>query len=52
MGDTDVLPYKVCPTCNHTAVELLPLSKDEHYHFEYTATELFWNLDEKIPSII
>jgi hypothetical protein len=29
-----VLPYKVCPTCNHTAVELLPLSDNEHYHFK------------------
>jgi hypothetical protein len=38
MGDTDVLPYKTCPTCNHTAIELLPLSNGEHYHFEYTAT--------------
>ena len=38
MGDTDVLPYKVCPTCNHTAIELLPLSDGEHYRFEYTAT--------------
>ncbi|MGA9151669.1 MAG: hypothetical protein WBZ36_13910 [Candidatus Nitrosopolaris sp.] len=38
MGDTDVLPYKACPTCNHTAIELLPLSNGEHYRFEYTAT--------------
>jgi hypothetical protein len=38
IGDMDVLPYKVCPTCNHTAIELLPLSNGEHYRFEYTAT--------------
>ena len=38
LGDTDVLPYKACPTCNHTAIELLPLSDGEHYRFEYTAT--------------
>ena len=37
-GDMDALPYKACPTCNHTAIELLPLSYGEHYHFEYTAT--------------
>ena len=38
MGNMDALPYKVCLTCNHTAIELLPLSDNEHYHFEYTAT--------------
>ncbi|MFZ0512397.1 MAG: hypothetical protein WAM14_12380 [Candidatus Nitrosopolaris sp.] len=38
MGNMDELPYKVCPTCNHTAIELLPLSNNEHYSFEYTAT--------------
>ena len=38
MGDMGELPYKVCPTCNHAAIELLPLSDGEHYHFEYTAT--------------
>ena len=37
MGDMDALPYKVCPACNHTAIELLPLSNGEHYRFEYTA---------------
>jgi hypothetical protein len=36
MDDTDALPYKACPTCNHTAIELLALSNDEHYRFEYT----------------
>ena len=34
----EVLPYEACPTCNHTAVELLPLSNCEQYRFEYTAT--------------
>ena len=34
----DDLPHKVCPACNHTAIELLPLSNNEHYRFEYTAT--------------
>jgi hypothetical protein len=38
MGDMDALPYKACPTCNHTAIELLPLSNGEHYRFEYTTT--------------
>jgi hypothetical protein len=38
MDNMDALPYKVCPTCNHTAIELLPLSDNEHYDFEYTAT--------------
>jgi hypothetical protein len=38
MGETDVLPYRVCPTCNHSAIELLPLSNGEHYRFECTAT--------------
>ena len=38
MGNMDALPYKVCLTCNHTAIELLPLSDNEHYHFEYTPT--------------
>jgi rubrerythrin len=37
MGHMDALPYKVCPICNHTAIELLPLSDGEHYRFEYTA---------------
>lgn len=30
MDNMDALPYKVCPTCNHTAIELLPLSDNEH----------------------
>ena len=34
----DALPYKVCPTCNHIAIELLPISDGEDYRFEYTAT--------------
>jgi len=34
MSNIDALPYKVCPTCNHTSIELLPLSDNEH--FEYT----------------
>jgi hypothetical protein len=34
----DALPYNACPTCNHTAIELLSLSNGEHYRFEYTAT--------------
>jgi hypothetical protein len=34
MGDMDALPYKVCPACSHTAIELLPLSNGEHYGFE------------------
>ena len=38
MGNVHTLPYKVCPTCNHTAIELLPLSNGDHYRFEYTAT--------------
>jgi hypothetical protein len=38
MGDMDALPYKACPTCNHTAIELLPLSDGEHYRFEYAVT--------------
>ncbi|MGA9149804.1 MAG: hypothetical protein WBZ36_04425 [Candidatus Nitrosopolaris sp.] len=38
MDDIDALPYKVCPTCNHTEIELLPLSNGEHYRFENTAT--------------
>ncbi len=38
MGNVHTLPYKVCPTCNHTAVELLPLSDNEHHDFKYTAT--------------
>ena len=38
VGNMDALPYKACPTCNHTAIELLPLSNGEHYRFEYTAT--------------
>ena len=37
IGDMDALPYKACPTCNHTSIELLPLSDGEHYHFEYAA---------------
>jgi hypothetical protein len=37
MGNMDALPYKACPTCDHTAIELLPLSDGEHYRFEYTA---------------
>ena len=38
MCNIDALPYKACPTCDHTAIELLPLSDGEHYRFEYTAT--------------
>lgn len=38
MDNVDALLYKVCPACNHTAIELLPLSNGEHYRFEYTAT--------------
>ena len=38
LGNMDALPYNVCPTCDHTAIELLPLSDGEHYRFEYTAT--------------
>jgi hypothetical protein len=38
MGDMDALPYKACPICNHTAIELLPISNGERYRFEYTAT--------------
>jgi len=38
MCNMDALPYKACPTCDHTAIELLPLSDGEHYRFEYTAT--------------
>jgi hypothetical protein len=38
MDDMNALHYKTCPTCNHTAIELLPLSNGEHYRFEYTAT--------------
>jgi len=36
MGDMDALPYKAC---NHTAIELLPLSNGEHYRFEYTTLQ-------------
>ncbi|MFZ0511185.1 MAG: hypothetical protein WAM14_06230 [Candidatus Nitrosopolaris sp.] len=32
------LPYKACPTCNDNRIESLPISYDERYHFEYTAT--------------
>jgi hypothetical protein len=38
MGNIDALTYNVCPTCNHTTIELLPLSNDEHYRFENSAT--------------
>lgn len=38
MGNIDSLPYNVCPTCNHTTIELLPLSNGEHYRFENSAT--------------
>ena len=38
MDNIDALPYKVCPTCNHTAIELLPLSNGEHYRFENSPT--------------
>ena len=38
MGDMDAFSYKVCPTCNHTAIELLSLSEGEHYRYECTAT--------------
>ena len=38
LDNMDALTYKVCPRCNHTAIELLPLSDGEHYRFEYTAT--------------
>ena len=32
--DTNALPYKVCPICNHTSIELIPLSDGEAYGFE------------------
>jgi len=38
LDNMDALTYNVCPTCNHIAIELLPLSYGEHYRFEYTAT--------------
>jgi hypothetical protein len=38
MHDMNALHYKACPTCDHTAIELLQLSNGEHYRFEYTAT--------------
>jgi hypothetical protein len=48
MCDMDALLYKVCPACNHPAIELLPLSNGEHYRFEYTATRgVILELDEK-----
>ncbi|MGC1932690.1 MAG: hypothetical protein WA667_27265 [Candidatus Nitrosopolaris sp.] len=37
-GNMDELPYKACPTCNDNRIESLPISYDERYHFEYTAT--------------
>ncbi|MGA9150399.1 MAG: hypothetical protein WBZ36_07470 [Candidatus Nitrosopolaris sp.] len=51
MGDMDALPYKVCPACNRTAIELLPLSNGEHFLNMPQPAELFWNLDEKYISI-
>ncbi|HXX96756.1 MAG TPA: hypothetical protein VEL11_06530 [Candidatus Bathyarchaeia archaeon] len=42
MGNMDALPYKPCPTCDHTAIELLPLSDGEHYHLNIPqSAELF-----------
>ena len=37
MSNMDELPYKACPTC-YNRIESLPISYDERYHFEYTAT--------------
>ena len=33
LDNMEALTYRVCPTCNYTAIELLPLSDDEHYRF-------------------
>ena len=38
MGNMDELPYKACPACDDNRIESLPISYDEHHHFEYTAT--------------
>lgn len=47
-GETDVLPYKVCPACNHSAIELLPLSNVNIIVSNIQQPgELFWNLGEK-----
>jgi len=49
--DIDALSYKVCPACNNTAIELLPLSNGEYYRFEYTATRgVILEFRLKIPS--
>jgi hypothetical protein len=37
MDNIGALPY-MCPTCNHTAIELLPLSNGERYRFESSGT--------------
>jgi hypothetical protein len=38
MDNMDDFPYKACPICNDNGIKPLPISYDEYYHFEYTAT--------------
>ncbi len=38
IDNIDALHYKVCPICNHTTIELLPISNGEHYRFENSTT--------------
>lgn len=38
MGSMEDLPYEACPTCNDIKIESLPISYNENYLFEYTAT--------------